>query len=136
MKPTHLQLGARENTASSRQHAPRLVVGSHSNESYRTDESDVFPAIAPSNDRPPNCLNASPHAAPQGAATGGERMDESRLLTVAEVAELLRVPISWVYGRTRERFTERLPGYRLGKYWRFSEADVLAWIERQRSVTR
>jgi len=63
-------------------------------------------------------------------------MDESRLLTVPEVAELLRVPVSWVYGRTRKRSLERLPGYRLGKYWRFNQADVLAWIERQRSLTR
>jgi excisionase family DNA binding protein len=63
-------------------------------------------------------------------------MDESRLLTVPEVAELLRVPVSWVYGRTRKRSLERLPGYRLGKYWRFNQADVLAWIERQRSIPR
>jgi excisionase family DNA binding protein len=54
------------------------------------------------------------------------------LLTVRDVAELLRVPVSWVYERTRKRGQERIPGFRLGKYWRFREADVLAWIERQR----
>jgi excisionase family DNA binding protein len=58
------------------------------------------------------------------------------LLTVEEVAELLRVPISWVYERTRTRSTDRIPGFRLGKYWRFREADVIAWIERQRSGGR
>ena len=55
------------------------------------------------------------------------------LLTVEEVAHILQVPTSWVYGRTRQRVVNRLPGFRLGKYWRFREADVLAWLERQRS---
>src|SRR5579864_1687059 len=41
-------------------------------------------------------------------------------------------PFSWVYGKTRRRSFDRIPGFRLGKYWRFREADVLAWIERQR----
>jgi excisionase family DNA binding protein len=56
----------------------------------------------------------------------------STLLTVEDVAELLRVPVSWVYERTRLRGVDRLPGFRLGKYWRFREAEVLAWLERQR----
>ena len=53
------------------------------------------------------------------------------LLSVEEVAALLKVPPSWVYDRTRLRTKERIPGFRLGKYWRFREADVLAWLERQ-----
>ena len=57
----------------------------------------------------------------------------SQLLTIEEVAELLHVPVSWVYGKTRRRSVDRVPGFRLGKYWRFREADVLAWIERQRA---
>jgi excisionase family DNA binding protein len=47
---------------------------------------------------------------------------------VEEVAVLLHVPVSWVYGRTRKRSLGRLPGYRLGKYWRFREDEVLAWL--------
>lgn len=43
------------------------------------------------------------------------------LLTVQQVAELLQVPVSWVYGRMRKRSLERLPAYRLGKYWRFGK---------------
>lgn len=54
------------------------------------------------------------------------------LLSVEEVAELLRVPVSWVYERTRNRGCNRIPGFRLGKYWRFRAADVFSWIERQR----
>lgn len=54
------------------------------------------------------------------------------LLTVEDVAEILRVPVSWVYERTRRRGMDRIPGFRLGKYWRFREPDVLAWLDRQR----
>jgi excisionase family DNA binding protein len=57
----------------------------------------------------------------------------SSLLTVEEVATLLRVPVSWVYERTRDRAANRIPGFRLGKYWRFRETDVIAWLERQRN---
>jgi len=39
----------------------------------------------------------------------------TRLLTVEEVAELLSVPRSWVYGRATARDRDRLPGMRLGK---------------------
>jgi excisionase family DNA binding protein len=55
------------------------------------------------------------------------------LLSVEEVAELLQVPVSWVYERTRRRGRDRLPGFRLGKYWRFDEAELHAWLECQRS---
>jgi excisionase family DNA binding protein len=56
-----------------------------------------------------------------------------RLLSVEEVADLLQVPVSWVYERTRSRGLNRIPGFRLGKYWRFDECEVIAWLERQRS---
>jgi excisionase family DNA binding protein len=58
------------------------------------------------------------------------------LLTVEDVAALLKVPPSWVYERTRKRGVERIPGFRLGKYWRFREGDVVAWLERQRAGGR
>ena len=54
------------------------------------------------------------------------------LMTVQQVAELLQVPVSWVYGRLRKRSLEKLPGYRLGKYWRFNKEEVLAWLAQQR----
>jgi excisionase family DNA binding protein len=74
---------------------------------------------------------------PNGSAsamvqTAGAVTAERSLLTVKEVAELLKVPVSWVYERTRKRSVDRIPGFRLGKYWRFHEADVLAWIDKQR----
>lgn len=60
-------------------------------------------------------------------------MTGDRLLTVEQVAQLLQVAPSWVYGRTRSRAADRIPGFRLGKYWRFREADILNWLEAQRS---
>ena len=57
---------------------------------------------------------------------------QCELLTVQQVAELLQVPVSWVYGRLRKRSLEKLPGYRLGKYWRFDKEEVLAWLAEQR----
>jgi excisionase family DNA binding protein len=65
-------------------------------------------------------------------ASSRTAMDGNELLTVKEVAELLHVPVSWVYDRTRKRSTDRLPGIRLGKYRRFREIEVLAWVESQR----
>ncbi|MBS1842588.1 MAG: helix-turn-helix domain-containing protein [Acidobacteria bacterium] len=55
------------------------------------------------------------------------------LLTVKDVAEILRVPVSWVYDRTRKRSIDRLPGMRLGKYWRYRREDITAWLRRQQA---
>jgi excisionase family DNA binding protein len=67
----------------------------------------------------------------------GEPMEiethEEKLLTVQEVAQILKVPPSWVYEHTRERCPDRIPGIRLGKYWRFVEGDVLAWLATKRT---
>jgi excisionase family DNA binding protein len=48
-----------------------------------------------------------------------------RLLTAAEVAKLLNVPVSWVRESTR---SGAMPCVRLGRYVRFDPADVEAWI--------
>jgi predicted DNA-binding transcriptional regulator AlpA len=56
------------------------------------------------------------------------------LLTVSEVARLLKVPISWVYGRTRRRGRDRLPCMKLGKYLRFSEREIVAWLDQIREI--
>lgn len=62
---------------------------------------------------------------------GGHSSRAETLLTVKEVAELLRVPVSWVYDRARSRSLDRLPAMRLGKYWRFREDEIVAWMRRQ-----
>jgi len=40
-----------------------------------------------------------------------------------------KVPISWVYERTRRRGTEQLPHMKIGKYLRFRKEDVLGWLD-------
>ncbi len=120
-RPT--QFGVRENTASSRQHASRLTVdplqSSHGTIIHSSQLQEPAQPFSPR-------MGDDTLAPPLKAA----------LLTVQQVAELLQVPVSWVYERVRKRSLERLPGYRLGKYWRFREAEVLAWIERQRVGAR
>ncbi len=51
------------------------------------------------------------------------------LLTVREVAEILRVPVSWVYERTRRRGKERLPHMKMGKYLRFRSVEIEQYLE-------
>lgn len=58
-----------------------------------------------------------------------------RLLTVGEVADLLQVGPSWIYERTRRRGADRLPHIKLGKYLRFEEDAIRAFLERQRART-
>ena len=54
------------------------------------------------------------------------------LLTVQEVAKILRVPVSWVYERTRRRGNEQLPHIKLGKYLRFRRTEVIGWLDSHR----
>ncbi len=54
------------------------------------------------------------------------------LLTIKDLSELLSVPVSWVYDRLRPSERNRLPGFKLGKYWRFRESEVIAWLEARR----
>ena len=51
------------------------------------------------------------------------------LLTVSEVAAALKVPVSWVYERTRRSGTEQIPHFKLGKYLRFRWSTVRKWLE-------
>ena len=56
------------------------------------------------------------------------------LATVSDVAAFLKVPISWVYERTRRRGRDRIPHVKLGKYLRFSISEVKAWLEQLREI--
>ena len=57
--------------------------------------------------------------------------DENRteLLTVQETAKLLKVPVSWVYERTRRAGCDQIPHFKLGKYLRFHWSAVQKWLE-------
>jgi len=60
----------------------------------------------------------------------GLDVDRDALLTVEEVAQLLRVPKSWVYEHTRVSSNPRLPDVRLGKYLRSRCADINDFVKR------
>jgi len=51
------------------------------------------------------------------------------LLTPEEAAEILRVKLSWVYQHTRRRSQDRIPFLKVGRYLRFREQDLIAYIE-------
>jgi len=51
------------------------------------------------------------------------------LLTVSEIAALLKVPVSWVYERTRRAGAECIPHLKLGKYLRFRWSAVREWLD-------
>lgn len=57
----------------------------------------------------------------------------TRLLTAEEVAQQLQVPTGWVYAQAR---AGRFPHVSAGRYVRFDQRDVDAWIERQREAKR
>ena len=60
------------------------------------------------------------------------------LLTVEDVAALLKVSKNWVYEHTRARGTprsERLPHLKIGKYLRFDARAVRAFLEKKCRAT-
>ncbi len=59
---------------------------------------------------------------------------DDELLTVEEVAQLLKVSRSWVYEHSRPQCAEPLPHVKLGKYLRFYKEDVLDYLERRRQA--
>jgi excisionase family DNA binding protein len=64
--------------------------------------------------------------------------DLHELLTVDDVAALLKVSKSWVYEHTRGRLTprsERLPYIKVGKYVRFEARALRAFIEKKCRTT-
>jgi excisionase family DNA binding protein len=54
-------------------------------------------------------------------------MSRTEILTVPEVAHLLRVPKSTVYKLAR---LGRIPASKIGKHWRFVRQDLDEWVHR------
>jgi excisionase family DNA binding protein len=51
------------------------------------------------------------------------------ILTIDELAEMLRVKKMWIYQRTRPKGVRGgIPHYRVGKLLRFDKAEILAWL--------
>ena len=131
MKPLDLQFDLRKNPDSPRVHGLRIAVSGPSNAEQQESQSAAAPPPVNAA-RLDRAFELPLGNAPSGA-TGEKRQDSGCLLTVEEVAAMLSVPVSWVYGRMRKRSPERLPAYRLGKYWRFREDEIRAWVNRRGS---
>jgi excisionase family DNA binding protein len=79
-------------------------------------------------------VDTSDHAlrGPERVTNAGGDLHE--LLTVDDVAALLKVGRSWVYEHTRNRGTkdgERLPHVRIGKYVRFEAKALRAYLDKK-----
>ena len=57
-------------------------------------------------------------------------MNFEDLMTVDEVAALLKVPKSWVYDRSRLQGRDQIPHLKLGKYLRFEESAIREWLRK------
>ena len=51
--------------------------------------------------------------------------------TIDELSERLKVPKSWLYGKTRETGEGSIPRVKVGKYLRFVPSEVDAWLKKQ-----
>lgn len=56
-----------------------------------------------------------------------------RLLTVEEVADWLAIATRRVMDLARER---EIPGFKVGKDWRFSREEIAAYLEEKRNIVR
>ena len=59
---------------------------------------------------------------------------EDQLLTVELLAKKLNLKKSWIYHRTRQKGSGRIPHYRAGKYCRFDLQEVLMWLKKQQGL--
>jgi excisionase family DNA binding protein len=59
----------------------------------------------------------------------------STFLDIDQVADMMRVPKSFIYRRTAKGHDDPIPNYRLGRHLRFKLEDVEAWIENHRNET-
>jgi hypothetical protein len=55
-----------------------------------------------------------------------------KLWSIAELADYLGVPKSWIYDRTGPERTDMVPHFKIGKYLRFEpdSEEFKAWLQR------
>lgn len=87
---------------------------------------DLYPSAGDQRDAPPTVKRSEAHG-----------QDLHELLTVEDLAALLKVSTSWVYERTRARqgrAGDPLPHIKIGKFVRFDRAAIQAYLERCRTT--
>ena len=58
------------------------------------------------------------------------------VLTPEEVAQILRVSLTYVYEKSRRRQRNPIPVHRIGRYLRYDREAVLAWFAAQAQPTK
>jgi len=118
MKPTRLQFGVRENTASSRQHAPRL-------------ERPLLPFGDSLADRPLTVATVGREGSNENAPASVTAADKfahafEPLVGCSEAAELL----GNIHVKTLQRYARRgdIPGYQIGGHWYFRASELDSWL--------
>jgi excisionase family DNA binding protein len=53
--------------------------------------------------------------------------DQSEIMTIAEVAEYLKIPTSSVYKLAQEG---KIPSQKVGRHWRFHRPTLINWVSR------
>ncbi len=74
----------------------------------------------------PSSFASDAERAPLRSNGNGVSVDQI-LLTVEELAEILRVPKSWIYSHQ-----DQLPTVRLGRYVRFKRSEIESFLDQQR----
>ena len=67
----------------------------------------------------------------QKLLTTKETTGKEGLLTISELADLLKVKPSWLYSRTMQTGADSIPRVRIGKYLRFDAGAVMEWIAKK-----
>ncbi len=85
-------------------------------------------------------VGSRPAPEPTDLFTGTSPGSTGDILTAEQVAARLQVDIGWVYAQTgrraRVRNPDPLPYRKMGRYLRFSWAEVQEWLNRQKPKTR
>jgi hypothetical protein len=71
-------------------------------------------------------MSANPK--PLQMPTSSPKLEPGDVLTPRELAERLKVPLSWVYKHTDNSRRKRLPVLKCDGFLRFSWPDVCAWL--------
>ena len=90
------------------------------------ENQDTGPGALPGHPESEPIVPASGVLAPD--ETGMRKVVAGEIMTRAEVAMLLRCSEPHVVALVER---EALPGFRLGRPWRFRRSEVLAWCERR-----
>ena len=60
-----------------------------------------------------------------------ENQNQEKILTAQEVSDFLKIPLSTLYGLTKQG---KLKAVKVGKHWRYTEGDVRRFLENPASV--